>query len=476
MLSQVYILIAVAAVMFFVIGGLSLLAHYYTLSGIKSKTIGDGQHGTARFATENGKVIEIKKEENRRNPLSVITLANKIRTDGIRQRESNDLATPNMSNGEIIQGSSVFLYSSEFSLDQVKQSKWCKEWDFESSTKTKELRLTHNLIASEAGFEELMEIYDADPIYKFKQEVRKEVKSQGIAITPEQTFEDIVNSLNWKYIKGENKGRNKTEVFLSNPFAAQLYSRIKDYPYTQVEKLYLDKDTLLDDKKHEDNEMRREPKRDKLLQQLFSIELIIQLYKAQKYNELIRKTFFRFSTIKDKAILKSKMDKLSSMKQSTIEEVIEYADSTGLCVKDDKFRDFIQKNNYLYGRVKDIKYAVFKNLYNYLEGYIPLSTQHKIKGLEFENVLVVLHNGGWSNYNFEYLLDESVYDSLKPAKQKTYHSILKRTQKLFYVCCTRSKKNLVVYCPSPTANMIAGAQKLFGKENVYSINGDFTEP
>ncbi|ACL77047.1 VirD4-like conjugal transfer protein, CD1115 family [Ruminiclostridium cellulolyticum] len=55
--SQVYTLIAVTAVMFFVIGGLSLLAHYYTLNGIKSKTVGDGQHGTARFATRN----EIKK-------------------------------------------------------------------------------------------------------------------------------------------------------------------------------------------------------------------------------------------------------------------------------------------------------------------------------------------------------------------------------------------------------------------------------
>lgn len=38
--------------MFAVIGGLSLLAHYYTLNGIKSKTVGDGQHGTARFATK----------------------------------------------------------------------------------------------------------------------------------------------------------------------------------------------------------------------------------------------------------------------------------------------------------------------------------------------------------------------------------------------------------------------------------------
>ncbi|QAT63337.1 type IV secretory system conjugative DNA transfer family protein [Acidilutibacter cellobiosedens] len=39
--------------MFAVIGFISLLAHYYTLNGIKSKTVGDGQHGTARFATES---------------------------------------------------------------------------------------------------------------------------------------------------------------------------------------------------------------------------------------------------------------------------------------------------------------------------------------------------------------------------------------------------------------------------------------
>ncbi len=50
--SQVYLLIGMAVLMFFVIGGISLIAHYYTLNGIKSKTVGDGQHGTARFATK----------------------------------------------------------------------------------------------------------------------------------------------------------------------------------------------------------------------------------------------------------------------------------------------------------------------------------------------------------------------------------------------------------------------------------------
>lgn len=50
--SQVYLLVGMAALMFIVIGGISLIAHYYTLNGIKSKTVGDGQHGTARFATK----------------------------------------------------------------------------------------------------------------------------------------------------------------------------------------------------------------------------------------------------------------------------------------------------------------------------------------------------------------------------------------------------------------------------------------
>ena len=51
-MSSIWILIAAGAVMFLVIGGLSMLSHYYTLSGIKSRTVGDGQHGTARWATD----------------------------------------------------------------------------------------------------------------------------------------------------------------------------------------------------------------------------------------------------------------------------------------------------------------------------------------------------------------------------------------------------------------------------------------
>ena len=51
------LLVVVAGIMFAVLGGVTLLSHIYSLNGIKSKTVGDGQHGTARWANKS----EIKK-------------------------------------------------------------------------------------------------------------------------------------------------------------------------------------------------------------------------------------------------------------------------------------------------------------------------------------------------------------------------------------------------------------------------------
>ena len=50
--ASIWILIAAGASMFLVIGGLSMMSHHYTLGNIKSRTVGDGQHGTARWATD----------------------------------------------------------------------------------------------------------------------------------------------------------------------------------------------------------------------------------------------------------------------------------------------------------------------------------------------------------------------------------------------------------------------------------------
>lgn len=52
-MSGIPTLIIIAAVMFCILGGISVVAHLYNLNSIKSKTVGDGQHGTARWATKS---------------------------------------------------------------------------------------------------------------------------------------------------------------------------------------------------------------------------------------------------------------------------------------------------------------------------------------------------------------------------------------------------------------------------------------
>lgn len=138
----------------------------------------------------------------------------------------------------------------------------------------------------------------------------------------------------------------------------------------------------------------------------------------------------------------------------TISEVIDLADSLGICIIDDKVNSYIDNNPYLWNRIKNVAYKEARNVYDYRMGNKPFSTQHKTKGLECDNVLVILKSN-WTKYNFDSLFYET---------GKT--SIVKRTKKLFYVCCTRAKENLVVYYPSASNQVIEGANLLFGKENI----------
>lgn len=215
----------------------------------------------------------------------------------------------------------------------------------------------------------------------------------------------------------------------------------------------------MDDKK-EDSEDSGKPssKRDSLIKHLFSIQDNLHLYLDGRYNEFLRVTEFRVRTIADKRRLKSVIDQLQAMDNATIGEVIAFAHDNGIQRKDDRLAKFIATKKYIYDRVVEVDYRVLKCLYAYLEGLTAFSTQHKIKGAQFDNVLVVLDNGNWSKYNFQYLFEDSGNESVK-----------ERTRKLFYVCCTRSKERLAVYYQSPSAAVLAKAVDWFGSRNVVPI-------
>jgi DNA helicase-2/ATP-dependent DNA helicase PcrA len=184
------------------------------------------------------------------------------------------------------------------------------------------------------------------------------------------------------------------------------------------------------------------------------------MYSNNRFNDFLRATDYRFSIrrIEDKRKLKTNIEALINVGEKTIEEVINEANENGICLIDDKLERFILEKEYVYNRVKSVKYIEFQKLYFYLEGFTPFSTQHKTKGSEFDNVLVILDNGGWNNYNFQNLF-------LNAGSA----SVLARTQKLFYVCCTRSKEKLAIYFKSPSEAVLAKAMDWFGVENVIDL-------
>ncbi|HMM16240.1 MAG TPA: AAA family ATPase [Petrimonas sp.] len=322
-------------------------------------------------------VNEIQKKQNRRNPQLVIDLANKLRTDGITQEPSTDPKAPNMVEGIVKQGTVLFLHSTDGDISKVE--KFLEEnydWDFNSSKETKELNLTHNLIAGKAGFRTLMDIYDKDHILSFRDRIRKYIKDNNIVTDfTVNTFGEVIQTLQ----QGKS-GRELNAVSPTNTMKAfiddnvDLYNYAKSLSYSDFSKMYVDKDQLLDDKKQDEgDENKKGSKRDNLIKHLFKIQTNISLYQNKRYNEFLRATDYRFRivSIASKRELKENIESLVDVGEKTIEDVINDANEKGICLIDDKLIDFKDKKLYLYNRVKDVKFSEFQKLYEYLEGQTP---------------------------------------------------------------------------------------------------------
>ncbi|MFR9579662.1 MAG: UvrD-helicase domain-containing protein [Rikenellaceae bacterium] len=207
-------------------------------------------------------------------------------------------------------------------------------------------------------------------------------------------------------------------------------------------------DYLLGDKDH----------RDVLINHVIEIQNIIYLYDTKRYNELINKIDFKLTRLSDKSKLKESIERLKS-NAKTLCDLIRIADEEDLLKIDNRLSNYKIAEPQLYSDVITLDITQIQHVYNYTEGYSPYSTQHGVKGAEFENVLVVLDNGNWNQYNFIKLLESNM------SNQQLYD----RTLKLFYVCCSRAKDNLVVYIDKPTRLAVEGAIKLFGEDNVIKI-------
>lgn len=408
-----------------------------------------------------GEVVEVRKEQNRRNPMSIISLANSLRSDGLSQIPSADPNAPNMlPDGSVKVGSIKFLYSNN---DDVNIAKDFLGWDFTDVAATKELNLTHNLIASKAGFGELMRIYDGDKILDYVKRIKNYIKTKlPDFVTEGKAFGQVLEELKAGKTGKPLKEVEPTEGMIDYIESYQdIYRAALNIPYSALASLYVDKDQLIDDKKTDQGDMGRAgSNRDDLIKHLFKIQKNVRLYLDGNYNEFLRITEHAISSQKDKQLLKERITSLSDVKNKTIQQVVDEAHQSGIVRIDDRFENFKETRRYIYEQVMALRYSEFQKLFEYLEGFTPFSTQHKTKGREFPNVLVVLNNGKWNSYNFEYLFTD----------RADKESVVSRTRKILYVCCTRAKDNLALFYHQPSDQVVDRARVWFGHDNVVCLD------
>lgn len=399
---------------------------------------------------------KIVKKQNRRNPRIVIEIANKFRDDKIEQIPSKDKKAPNMDeNGVIIEGNIKFIYGKEpEDINFLKNKALFKSWDFLNGQQTRELRLTHKYNAEMAGFKKLYDLYNDDLIILLIDKIKKNVDNNE---NEKRSLNELVLEL-----KPTHNRKDLFEEIISNEIYNLIYQDIKNLLWKDVlEKCKISKESLISYKfngisgKYETNSYR-----DKVLQRLDILSELIELYESKKINEFLKKTNFSIQNKNDKSKLKEIMNYFILEDNKTIEEVLDFSKKQGLIKEDIDFDNYINvKGFYLWKRIKKISFKEYRNSILYLKEFSPISTQHSIKGNEFDNVLVVLESN-WNKYDFETLF----------GKGSRNENVIKRTRKLFYVCITRAKKNLVVYMPTEDLEIVASAKEYFGEENVLSID------
>lgn len=414
-----------------------------------------------KTGVENYRLEVIRKEQNRRNPKDVIDIANKFRNDGLIQIPSSDTNAPNMDNGEVIKGSVTFLYGSEnLNYDIIKKHNIFKSWDFSNGQDTKELRLTHRLNAKLAGFENLYNLYNDDPIDKLIQNIKGKLKK--INDTGEKTLDEY--AVEYRKPSNERDVINKKLMeIMANEDYRLLYNQLKSIHMKDISTKYsLNPDSLLSYKLNgATGKYEAKSNRDKILLRLDLLEEMITLYNEKKYNEFLKKTKYRIIDKEDKVKLKNIMDDLSNNQTITIGTVLENAVSNGLLQEDDRFTYYISNDGwYLWERIKNIEYREYRNSIKYSNEYSSISTQHSVKGSEYNNVFVILDAAGWKHYDFNTLF----------GKGSSTIDVRKRTQRLFYVCITRAKQNLIIFMPTDDVEIINKAGEYFGAENVMKIS------
>lgn len=112
-----------------------------------------------------------------------------------------------------------------------------------------------------------------------------------------------------------------------------------------------------------------------------------------------------------------------------------------------------------------LDYAQFIAVRDFLYPDAQFSTEHGVKGEEYDNVVFVISRG-WNQYQFEtYAPMITGHASIPKGKEASYE----RNRNLFYVCCSRPKKRLFFFVTVPIdSSFRTFLVKLAGEENILT--------
>lgn len=117
-----------------------------------------------------------------------------------------------------------------------------------------------------------------------------------------------------------------------------------------------------------------------------------------------------------------------------------------------------------YEQISNIKYSEFEKAVTFLKPDSIFSTDHGVKGEEYDNVIFVIGKG-WNLYDFENMLvmDEDA------RKQKV--DAYERNRNLFYVGCSRPRKKLILLITCELKNEFNNyLSYIFGENNIIAFN------
>ena len=115
----------------------------------------------------------------------------------------------------------------------------------------------------------------------------------------------------------------------------------------------------------------------------------------------------------------------------------------------------------------ELEYLQFAAVIDFLHPDAMFSTEHSVKGEEYDNVVFVISKG-WNLYQFEtYAPRITGRSSIPKGKEASFE----RNRNLFYVCCSRAKKRLFLFVTIPTDyEFKTFLMSLIGKDNIYTYS------